>query len=146
MKSMDEADGLRVRIELVKSWEENPIVDLYKAGGWWKEYMDPSKIKIMIGGSFLFAVAIDISTGRAIGTGRVISDGIADAYIQDLIVLPGWRRMGVGKMILSALLEGCKSRSISWIGLIAQPGTEEFYGSLGFMPMKGHMPMLFQRT
>lgn len=142
---MDEADELRIRIELVKSWNENPIVDLYKAAGWWKDYMDSSRIKIMIGGSFLFAVAIDISTGRAIGTGRVISDGIADAYIQDLVVLPDWRKMGVGGMILSTLLKECKSRSISWIGLIAQPGTEEFYRSIGFMPMEGHVPMLFQR-
>ncbi len=142
---MNKADGLRVRIELVKSWKEDPIVDLYKAAGWWKEYMDSSKIKIIIGGSYLFAVAIDISTGRTIGTGRVISDGIADAYIQDLVVLPDWRGMGVGRMILSALLEGCKSRSISWIGLIAQPGTEKFYRSLGFTPMEGHVPMLFQR-
>ena len=46
-----------------------------------------SRINDLIRGSFLFAVAIDISTGRAVGMGRVISDGIADAYIQDLVVL-----------------------------------------------------------
>ncbi len=134
----------RIRVELVKSWDEEPIVKLYKAGGWWRAYMDPSKLHVLISGSYLFAVAIDISTGGSIGMGRVISDGIADAYIQDVVVLPECRRKGVGRMIISALLEGCMSRGITWIGVIAEPGTEALYRSLGFRPMKEHIPMLFQ--
>ncbi|HSD57210.1 MAG TPA: GNAT family N-acetyltransferase [Methanotrichaceae archaeon] len=140
---MDCAD--RIRIELVKSWQEEPIVELYRAGGWWREDMDPSRLPELISGSYLFAVAVDISTGRSIGMGRVISDGIADAYIQDVVVLPQWRKKGVGKMVISALVEGCNSRGISWIGVIAQPGSEKLYRALGFMPMEGHVPMLLQR-
>jgi GNAT superfamily N-acetyltransferase len=75
--------------------------------------------------------------------GRVISDGIADAYIQDLVVLGEWRGWRVGKMIVTLLLEECRSRKITWIGLIAEPGKEDFYKSLGFAPMPGHVPMLF---
>jgi ribosomal protein S18 acetylase RimI-like enzyme len=97
----------------------------------------------MIRGSYLFAVAVDISTGRSVGMGRVISDGIADAYIHDLIVLPGWRNRGIGSGILSALLNECKSGDITWIGLIAQPDTDAFYRSLGFAALKGHKQMLF---
>jgi len=57
-------------------------------------------------GSFLFALAIDISTGRAVGMGRVISDGVSDAYIQDLVF---WKIGGTGggKMILEKLLQEC---------------------------------------
>ena len=75
--------------------------------------------------------------------GRVISDGISDAYIQDLVVLSECRSMGAGKMILARLVEECKSRNITWIGLIAQPGKEDFYRTQGFAPMPGHLPMLF---
>ena len=131
------------RVDLVRSWQEGQIVDLYRAADWWKEEMDASRINDLIRGSFLFAVAIDISTGRAVGMGRVISEGIADAYIQDLVVLEGWRSWGVGKMILTRLLEECIIRKITWIGLIAEPGKEEFYRSIGFAPMPGHVPMLF---
>ncbi len=134
-----------IRIELVKSWEEEPIVELYRAGGWWRDDMDPSRLPELISGSYLFAVAVDISTGKSVGMGRVMSDGIADAYIHDVVVLPQWRKRGVGKMVVSALMEGCKSRGISWIGVIAQPGTEKLYCSLGFVPMEGHVPMLLQR-
>jgi GNAT superfamily N-acetyltransferase len=136
-------DNNKIRIDLVRSWHEDQIVKLYRAAGWWKEEMDASKINDLIQGSFLFAVAIDISTGRAVGMGRVISDGIADAYIQDLVVQGDWRSWGVGTMILTTLLEECKFRKIGWIGLIAEPGKEEFYRSQGFAPMPGHVPMLF---
>jgi GNAT superfamily N-acetyltransferase len=105
--------------------------------------MAPSRINDLISGSFLFAVAIVISTGRAVGMGRVISDGISDAYIQDLVVLDEWRSYGVGRMILSRLIDECKSRNITWIGLIAEPGKEDFYRSQGFAPMPGHLPMLY---
>ena len=133
-----------IRVDLVRSWQEEEIVDLYRAAGWWKEGMDAGLINDLIRGSFLFAVAIDISTGRAVGMGRVISDGIADAYIQDLVVQGDKRGWGVGTMILTKLLEECKFRKITWIGLIAEPGKEEFYRSLGFSPMFGHVPMLFR--
>jgi GNAT superfamily N-acetyltransferase len=138
---MDESGSIRV--ELVKSWEEEQIAELYKVGGWWKDYMDPARLQDLIRESYLFAVAIDISIGKSVGMGRVISDGIADAYLQDVVVLPEWRKKGVGKMIVSKLLECCRSRRIAWIGLIAQPGTDTFYQSLGFEYLKGHIPMLF---
>jgi aralkylamine N-acetyltransferase len=132
-----------IQVDLVSSWQEEQIVKLYQVAGWWKEEMDASRINDLISGSFLFAVAIDISTSMAVGMGRVISDGIADAYIQDLVVHGDWRSSGVGKMILTRLIEECKLRKITWLGLIAEPGKEEFYGSLGFAPMPGHVPMLF---
>lgn len=117
-------------------------MELYRAGGWWKESMDQTRIDDLIRGSFLFAVAIDSTTGRAVGMGRVISDGVADAYIQDLVVLAKWRNSGVGGMILKSLLEECRIRKIAWIGLIAEPEKEDFYGTIGFRPMPGHIPML----
>lgn len=140
IRSADEND--RMKVELVRSWKEEEIVELYRAAGWWKEGMDQTRINDLIQGSFLFALAIDITTGKAVGMGRVISDGVADAYIQDLVVLPEWRSLAVGKTILKALLEECRSRKIAWIGLIAEPEKEDFYGTLGFRPMPGHVPML----
>ena len=142
-RSKDKID--HIRVDLVQSWKEEQIVELYRAGGWWKEGMDQKRISDLIKGSFLFAVAIDISTGNAVGMGRVISDGVADAYIQDFVVLENWRNLGVGKLILEALLGECRSRKIAWIGLIAEPGKEDFYSALGFRPMPFHVPMLLSR-
>ncbi|MDM7913364.1 MAG: GNAT family N-acetyltransferase [Methanotrichaceae archaeon] len=60
------------------------------------------------------------------------------------MVFDHWRRKGVGGMILARLLAECRSLKISWIGLIAEPGKEDFYRSLGFAAMPGHIPMLYK--
>lgn len=132
-----------IEIRLVKTWEAAEIVDLYRAGGWWKDTYDPAGIDPLIRGSFLFAVAVDRETSRAVAMGRVISDGVSDSYIQDLVVLPQFRRGGIGNKIAAALVAECKARGLSWIGLIAEPGSEHFYEELGFRPMKEHVPMLY---
>ena len=136
--------GDNIAIQLVHSWDEVEIANLYRAGGWWKEEYDPKEIPRLIQGSFLFAVAVDKKTGRAAGMGRVISDGVSDGYIQDLVVLPEYRKTGIGTRIVSTLVEKCVESGISWIGLIAEPDTEKFYLPSGFHPMKGHTPLIFR--
>ncbi len=136
--------GTEITVQLVRSWDEHEIANLYRAGGWWKEEYSESEIPALIRGSFLFAVAIHETSGRAVGMGRVISDGVSDGYIQDLIVLPSCRGSGVGKQIVEILVTGCRNEGISWIGLVAEPATEEFYGALGFIPMVGHVPLLYK--
>lgn len=136
--------GNNITIQLVHSWDEVEIANLYRAGGWWKEEYNPEDISRLIRGSFLFAVAIDTKTGRAIGMGRVISDGVSDGYIQDLVVFPEYRKTGIGTQIISTLVKKCVERGISWIGLIAEPATEKFYHPFGFRPMEGHTPLLYR--
>lgn len=131
-----------IEIRLVDIWNSDEIVELYIAGGWWKEEYNPSSIPKLIKGSFLFAVAVD--RGKAVGMGRVISDGVSDGYIQDLVVLPAYRRSGIGKMIVSALLEACKKRGLGWIGLVAEPDSEPFYLPLGFRRLEGYVPLIYE--
>ena len=133
-----------VVIQLVDAWDEDEIVHLYRAGGWWKDEYDRNTLPGLVKGSFAFAVAVDQKTGHAVGMGRVISDGISDGYIQDLVVLPVFRKKGIGKQIVAVLVRACSRAGISWIGLIAEPGTETFYRPLGFHPMQGYIPLLWE--
>jgi len=136
------ADDIAVMV--VDSWDEEEIAALYKAGGWWKEEYNPEDLHHLIRGSFVFAVATDTKTGRAIGMGRIIADGVSDVYVQDLVVLPRYRKSGVGKQIVTTLVNRCLQSGITWIGLIAEPDTEKFYLPLGFHPMERHVPLLFR--
>jgi ribosomal protein S18 acetylase RimI-like enzyme len=136
---MRERAGIEVR--LVNVWDVETIADLYRAGGWWNEAWEPAGLCALIAGSFAFAVAVDPATGKAVGMGRVLSDGVSDAYVQDLVVLPDYRGRGIGTMILSTLLDHCKSAGVIWVALVAEPGTEPFYTALGFRRMEGHIPM-----
>lgn len=131
-------------VRIVKEWDTAELVGLYEAGGWWLKEHDPAHIPALVRGSFAFAIATIGDTGPAVGMGRVISDGVSDAYIQDVVVIPSCRRSGVGRMIVRALLRFCFSRNITWIALIAEPGTEDFYTGIGFVPMKDHVPLRFR--
>jgi aralkylamine N-acetyltransferase len=131
-------------IRLVDAWDDNEIVHLYRAGGWWKDEYDPKSLPGLIRGSFAFVVAVDRRTGHAVGMGRVLSDGVSDAYIQDLVVLPEFRKKGLGREIALALVRKCTGAGISWISLIAEPGTELFYRPLGFHPMREYVPLLWE--
>jgi len=133
-----------VVVRLIHNWDEEEIADLYRAGGWWKDEYRPEDLPPMIRGSFAFAVASDPKTGRAIGMGRVISDGVSDGYIQDLVVLPQYRKRGIGRRIVAALVDKCLQSGITWIGLIAEPETGRFYQPLGFRTMDGHIPLIYR--
>lgn len=127
--------------EIVKSAPTDSIVALYQAGGWWKESAEwRAIIPRMIAGSFCFMVAQE--GGRIVGMGRAISDGVSDAYIQDVVVLRTHRGRGIGAELVRRLADHCAGAGISWVGLVAEPGTQPFYERIGFHAFPGQ-PMLF---
>jgi spermidine synthase len=134
-----------VSYEVVTAAPTEAIVELYRAGGWWTD--DPAWraiIPAMIRGSFCFMVAKD-AAGRLIGMGRAISDGVSDAYIQDVVVLQELRGQGIGRELVRRLTERCAAAGIGWIGLVAEPGTQRFYEDLGYGPLVDYQPMLYGR-
>ena len=135
--------GDDVEIRFVDDWNADELVELYREAGWWKDSYDPSGISPMIRGTYLFAVAVDGETGKAVGMGRSISDGASDAYIQDVVVLRDLRGRGIGGMIIKKLVERLKKDGILWIGLIAEGGSEQFYRELGFREFEGQ-PMVIE--
>ncbi len=140
---MEEPAGVDVKV--VTGWDTEEIVSLYRSAGWWKAGRDdPSEVPALIRGSLVFVVAVDRTTGKAIGMGRAISDGVSDAYIQDLAVLPEFRGRGIGKQILARVLRGILERGICWIALIAEGGTGDFYRKLGFEPEEGDVSMMYR--
>ncbi len=142
---MDNAGKLeRVEVLLVKEWNTDDIRSLYSEAGWWDEAWDPVHLTPLISGSLAFAVAVDRDTGAAVAMGRALSDGVSDAYIQDLIVTKDFRESGIGRRLLSTLVSFCQSKGITWIALIAAPGTEQFYIPSGFRRMEGYVPMILK--
>ena len=134
-----------VDIEVVTGWDTEQILSLYRSAGWWKDGRDDAlEIPALIRGSLVFVVAVERKTGRAVGMGRAISDGVSDAYIQDLVVLPAFQGQGIGKAILRRILAVLGEKGIGWIALIAEGGTGDFYRGLGFGVEEGDVPMMFR--
>ena len=118
------------------------IIDLYREQGWWHAGDDCREqlAARLIAGSHCFVIVTD---GKDIvGMGRAISDGISDAYIQDLTVRFDRRKQGIGNLILQKLLERLHKDGIAWIGLIAEPGSDPLYRHAGFQEMSASIPML----
>ena len=120
------------------------IVELYKSGGWWRDNYNPDRLDALIKGSFAFVIAVDSISGKAAGMGRAISDGTSDAWLQDIVVLDEYRNRGIGRAIIHKLLEHCQSHGLSWVGLVAEPGTSNFYKVLGFSDLPGE-PMVYKK-
>jgi GNAT superfamily N-acetyltransferase len=132
-----------IQVRAVVALPDDVVRGLYQAAGWWQPGDREGDIGAMIRGSACFAAAFD--GDRAVGMARVLSDGASDAYIQDVVVLPSHRRRGIGAALVAFLRDWCAGRGIGWVGLVAEPGTTEFYGRLGFDPMEGFVPMRLRR-
>ncbi|HBL18177.1 MAG: hypothetical protein A2X36_08705 [Elusimicrobia bacterium GWA2_69_24] len=120
------------------------ITALYRGEGWWDgEGEEPEVVARMVAGSLVFVAALE--DGRIVGMGRAIGDGLSDAYIQDVAVEKGSRGKGLGSRIVRELAERLEAEGLTWIGLIAEGGSEPFYKSLGFGKMEGAVPMVRKR-
>lgn len=136
-----------IRVKFVKKPDQaalKGIITIYRTHGWWKPSDKPALLKRIIKGSHCFAVAE--RGGRVIGIGRAISDGVSDAYIQDMAVLKTERGSGAGGAILKALMERLRRDGVNWVGLIAQDNSEYFYRKGGFRTLKKAHPMISKES
>ena len=74
---------------------------------------------------------------RLIGAGRALADGVDCSYLCDVAVHPDYQGIGLGRKIVSQLIEVSKNHKK--ILLYSVPGKEEFYAKFGFKKMKTAM-------
>ncbi len=112
---------------------------LFDSTGWNHEYnLSPWLLHQSLHNSWYM---ISVRNGKSlIGFGRVLSDGVLHAFIVDLMVLPDYQRCGVGKLILSKLVDKCKLAGIPDIQLFCANGKKEFYTKQGFRPRPDGAP------
>jgi GNAT superfamily N-acetyltransferase len=75
--------------------------------------------------------------GVLAGAGRALADGLDCAYVADIAVHPDHQGGGLGTRIIKELVE--RAAGHKKIILYANPGTEGFYESLGFLRMRTAM-------
>jgi GNAT superfamily N-acetyltransferase len=83
-----------------------------------------------------FAVVFVFSGQQMVAFGRALSDGAYQAAVYDVAVIPELQGKGVGRLVMTHLLErvaGCN------VLLYSSPGKEGFYLRSGFAPMKTGM-------
>ena len=92
---------------------------------------DPSDLKIAFSNSMFKCFVYD--SNRLIAAGRALADGRDCSYICDVAVLPSHQGMGIGKDLVSKLVN--LSKGHKKIILYTSPGKEPFYRKFGFKRM-----------
>ena len=95
--------------------------------------------------SDLFSVTV-FSDQKPIGMGRIIGDGVHYFYIQDVVVLPPFKSMGIGSRIMDILEEYLDNNAPSkaFIGLMSADGVKNFYKKLGYQERPSSAPGMFK--
>jgi spermidine synthase len=118
------------------------IAELYRCANWISPDGDTGFLKPALQGSTLVAGAF--VNGNIVGIARVLSDGVSDAYIQDVVVDPDFRKQGIGAGLINILVERLQKIGIDWIGLVGEPGTEKFYSELNWVAKPGYTLWQFE--
>lgn len=80
------------------------LLALYGAVGWTAYTDDPDRLEAAVAGSHRVFTERD-ADGALVGLARTISDGAVVCYLQDVLVHPRVARTGVGRRLLTRVLE-----------------------------------------
>ena len=108
-------------------WEE--LANLYLIAPLGQK--EPADLQIAFSNSMFTCFVYD--TGQLIAAGRALADGKDCSYICDIAVHPAYQGRGLGKEMVSRLVDFSKGHKK--IILYAAAGKEPFYKKLGFKRM-----------
>lgn len=123
-----------IEIEYIKADvpDTKNILKLYNDAGWIVYTKNPEELKKGIHNSLTVYSAW--SKSELVGFLRIIGDGLTIIYIQDILVLKNFRRMGIGKKLISLMLSDFGH--VRQIVLLTDNNkeTHSFYTACGFTP------------
>jgi GNAT superfamily N-acetyltransferase len=84
------------------------------------------------------AVVFVRAGGEYIGNGRLLSDGVCNAYLVDIWTATPWRRRGIGGEIVRRLVATVPGQHV----LLLTDDRADFYATLGFREQRVAMVMI----
>ncbi|SES18757.1 Acetyltransferase (GNAT) domain-containing protein [Gracilibacillus ureilyticus] len=104
---------------------------LFKTTGWdaHRKFSEDKLMNAISNSWYLLSV---YHNERLIGFGRVISDGVYQTFICDMMVHPDYQNKGIGSKVFRMLLEKCEESGIKWVQLSCARGKTGFYEKFGF--------------
>ena len=72
---------------------------------------------------------------KLIGYVDTVSNGVTDAYIQDLMVDPAYQGQGIGTALMNRIIAKLKENKIFMISVVYEEKLLPFYKSFGFFQM-----------
>jgi ribosomal protein S18 acetylase RimI-like enzyme len=112
--------------------EAEAVADLRLAVGW-----DARLEKVRQAAGRLFFTAACFDGRLLVGYVEVVSDGVDDAYIRNLMVRPGYRRRGIALKLLQMVVERIRASGIKMANVIFEPDLAPLYRKAGFVIVNG---------
>ena len=88
----------------------------------------PEQLRASFENSTATVIARD-ADGRIVGTARILSDGVCNAYLVDVWTFSEFRRRGIARRMIETLIEPLRGQHVY---LQADPDNIECYRRLGF--------------
>jgi ribosomal protein S18 acetylase RimI-like enzyme len=98
----------------------------------WPNKPTPKAHLQQLQGSSRAIIARETGTARIIGVITALTDDVLFGYISSLEVLPEYQGQGIGKDLVSAMLEQLKH--VYAIDLVCDPDVQPFYAKTGLIP------------
>jgi len=123
------------RYEINCNVEPKQIAELRKSVGW--NGMENSYAK-SLSNSYLYVCCFE--DNDLVGFLDVVSNGVTDAYIQDVIVNPKHHRKGIGTEMMNRAISKLKHNEVYAISVLFEEKLLTFYKKFGFnIMMSGQM-------
>lgn len=119
--------NIKYTTELTTHEELYSLYDCLK----WNDFLKLSKEQLSKAMEQSFYVVYAYDEEKLVGTGRVISDGVTNAYLCGLGVAADHRNMGIGTEISRRLVEYCKSLNLH-IQFFCKEELVPYYKNMGF--------------
>lgn len=82
---------------------------------YWGRWRDRSVVERQIDGAWRVVGAYGAGGGGMVGFARAVSDGVALAYLADVFVLPAHRGKGLGRALVTAMIEEGPGADFRWM-------------------------------
>jgi len=100
--------------------------------GWKQRVADLARFEQMMAGTTRTVVALD--GDRLVGFARALTDGASNGYISTVAVADDYRRLGIGRELVTRLMDlSLPDGSVTWV-LRSARGSEGFWQKMGFRP------------
>ncbi|MGT2950590.1 GNAT family N-acetyltransferase [Streptococcus cuniculi] len=106
------------------------VLELYEAVEWSNYTRQPQMLEQALANSLLVIAAFDGE--KLVGLLRAVGDGYSVLFVQDILVLPAYQRMGIGRQLMELLLASYPNIYQLHLLTDREEKTKAFYESLGF--------------
>ena len=119
-----------MKISDYTDYRAEEVLALYEAAGWSNYLRRADSLPTAFRGSLCVLGARE--DGKLVGLLRAVGDGVSILFVQDLLVLPDYRRRGIASALMRVLL--ARYPEVYQLELLTDdtPQTRAFYSSLGF--------------